>query len=48
MEVLHYVKKQYSNLSSKDGIVKVDTMLDNETIWMNQSELCLLYTSFGF
>ncbi|HIS12536.1 MAG TPA: hypothetical protein IAB40_05435 [Candidatus Onthocola stercoravium] len=42
MEVLHYVKKQYSNLSSKDGIVKVDTMLDNETIWMNQSELAKL------
>lgn len=29
--------------TSKDGIVKVDTTLDNETIWMNQSELAKLF-----
>ena len=29
--------------TSKDGIVKVDTTLDNETIWMSQNELAKLF-----
>ena len=29
--------------TSKDGIVKVDTTLDNDTIWMSQNELAKLF-----
>ena len=29
--------------TSKDGIIKVDTTLNNDTIWMNQNELAKLF-----
>jgi len=29
--------------TSKDGIIKVDTTLQNETIWMSQNELAKLF-----
>ena len=40
--VIEMLKNNIVIYTSKDGIVKVDTMLDNETIWMNQSELAKL------
>lgn len=29
--------------TSRDGVVKVDITLENETIWMNQNELAKLF-----
>lgn len=29
--------------TSKDGVVKVDTTMSDETIWMNQTELAKLF-----
>ena len=31
--------------TSKDGIVKVDTTLNDDTVWMNQSELAKLFAT---
>lgn len=31
--------------TSKDGIIKVDTTLENETIWMSQSEFATLFNT---
>lgn len=28
---------------SQDGIIKIDVLFENETVWLNQSQLCVLF-----
>ena len=30
---------------SEDGLTHIDVKLDDETIWLTQQQICLLYTS---
>lgn len=41
--VIEMLKNNIVIYTSKDGIVKVDTTLNDDTVWMNQSELAKLF-----
>ena len=43
MVVFNVLKNNVIIYTSKDGIVKVDTTLNNDTIWMSQTELAKLF-----
>ncbi len=43
--VIEMLKNNIVIYTSKDGIVKVDTTLNDDTVWMNQSELAKLFAT---